>query len=218
MAFDEQLECRGPDGGRPGLRCRTAGGSDVAQGIKGTRPTCSVPGCPKKALGRGYCGAHYQRWRRHGDPLASGSKSLRYPDNILLRQAPQPNGCIYYTGSLGRDGYGQARDAKGRNTTAHQLAWGIYVGPRTPGLVLDHICHNEDPTCPGGRDCIHRRCVNVDHMEETTNRENVRRGGGAAGINARKTHCNRGHEFNAENTRTRPDGARECRTCRRDFW
>ena len=29
---------------------------------------CTVDQCPNKALRRGYCPKHYQRWRRHGDP------------------------------------------------------------------------------------------------------------------------------------------------------
>lgn len=31
---------------------------------------CSVGGCPLRAHARGWCGAHYGRWRRYGDPLA----------------------------------------------------------------------------------------------------------------------------------------------------
>lgn len=32
---------------------------------------CSITGCGKRARTRGYCPMHYQRWRHHGDPLAS---------------------------------------------------------------------------------------------------------------------------------------------------
>lgn len=35
---------------------------------------CSVAGCDKNVEKREMCGAHYQRWRKHGDPLA-GRKS-----------------------------------------------------------------------------------------------------------------------------------------------
>ncbi|MDB5612048.1 MAG: hypothetical protein JWP25_8948 [Bradyrhizobium sp.] len=36
-------------------------------------PICSIPNCGKPALNiRGYCNAHYIRWRRHGDPLGGG--------------------------------------------------------------------------------------------------------------------------------------------------
>ena len=34
-------------------------------------------------------------------------------------------------------------------------------------------------------------------------------------INARKTHCDHGHEFTAENTGRTPDGLRFCRACKR---
>jgi hypothetical protein len=31
---------------------------------------CSIDGCTTKLLSRGWCGAHYNRWRLYGDPLA----------------------------------------------------------------------------------------------------------------------------------------------------
>ena len=31
--------------------------------------SCSVTGCDKKSRTKGYCGKHYARWHRHGDPL-----------------------------------------------------------------------------------------------------------------------------------------------------
>ena len=31
-------------------------------------PACSVEGCGKKVIARGWCSAHWCRWRRHGDP------------------------------------------------------------------------------------------------------------------------------------------------------
>lgn len=34
---------------------------------------CSVEGCKNKIFGRGYCGKHYSRWRRHDDPLKGGT-------------------------------------------------------------------------------------------------------------------------------------------------
>lgn len=30
---------------------------------------CKVPDCRRKPLARGWCEAHYRRWRRHGHPL-----------------------------------------------------------------------------------------------------------------------------------------------------
>lgn len=30
--------------------------------------TCTYPGCEKPLAKRGWCGMHYERWRKHGDP------------------------------------------------------------------------------------------------------------------------------------------------------
>lgn len=35
-----------------------------------TDRTCSIEGCGKKHYARGWCRRHYNRWHRHGDPLA----------------------------------------------------------------------------------------------------------------------------------------------------
>ena len=39
--------------------------------------TCSVDGCPKAARNRGWCSAHYERWRRNGEPGPAGDARLR---------------------------------------------------------------------------------------------------------------------------------------------
>ena len=42
---------------------------DVSKGI------CSVGDCERLAYGRGWCRLHYERWRKHGDPLKTGKMS-----------------------------------------------------------------------------------------------------------------------------------------------
>lgn len=37
-------------------------------------PVCSIDGCGKPVNSRGWCGSHYMRWKRHGDPLAGRQK------------------------------------------------------------------------------------------------------------------------------------------------
>ena len=91
------------------------------------------------------------------------------------------------------------------------------------GLVIDHLCHNRDSSCPGARACMHRRCVNPDHLEPTTIEENQRRGiprSRRGGGRAVWTHCKHGHEFTPENTivYTGHPTWRICRTCRNEYY
>lgn len=39
--------------------------------------TCQIPECEKKRLARNWCGAHYARWHRYGDPLALAPPRVR---------------------------------------------------------------------------------------------------------------------------------------------
>ena len=78
--------------------------------------------------------------------------------------------CIPWTGHINRDGYGWTGRA-----LAHRWAWLTQVGPIRDGLALDHLCHGADALCMGGRSCLHRRCINVAHLEPVTGATNVQR-------------------------------------------
>lgn len=41
------------------------------------KPLCSIPGCDKPAVARGWCPMHYRRWKLYGDPQKGGRKSAR---------------------------------------------------------------------------------------------------------------------------------------------
>ncbi len=90
---------------------------------------------------------------------------------------------------------------------AHRLAWQLVKGSLSEGQMLHHRCE-------------HRNCVNPNHMEVGTRRTHSQihfpNSQCPAAINSRKTHCLRGHPFDAENTQIRRDGSRECRICNRD--
>ncbi len=159
-------------------------------------------------------GAHAKRPRTVD--AAGGMAQRRYPLHTPKRIArftarvdkngpaaearPDLGPCWLWTGSIDADGYGCYL----RDHSAHRFAWEIANGPVPDGLVIDHLCRV-------------RHCVNPAHMEPVTNAENILRGECPPAVNARKTHCPRGHEFTTENTYVYPDGRRECRECRRAY-
>ena len=115
-----------------------------------------------------------------------------------------PNGCWVWTASLTAQGrYAYFTIGRKKRVYAHRYAYELLVGPIPPGLQIDHLCRNTV-------------CVNPAHLEPVTSRENTLRGESPWAVNARKTHCKRGHEFTPENTYTTPTGWRKCRTCTRE--
>jgi hypothetical protein len=111
---------------------------------------------------------------------------------------PSINGCIEWTAHI-RTGYGQFWSGS-RHMPAHRFAYEQRRGPVPSGFVIDHLCRN-------------RRCVNPDHMEVVTQRENVLRGDTIPARNSQKTRCKSGHLFAGDNVRIRPDGSRRCVAC-----
>lgn len=97
----------------------------------------------------------------------------------------------------------QMSDGVWRPTVAHRVSHEIFKGPIPDGLTIDHLCRN-------------RGCVNPDHLEAVTQRANNLRGTSPSAMQARQTHCFRGHEFTDENTYRKPGtNKRECRICMR---
>lgn len=125
-----------------------------------------------------------------------------------------PTGCWTWTGKVARDGYGRFF-TQSRWQMAHRAAHELFLGPIPDGFEVDHLCHNADPKCPGGRTCPHRLCVNPQHLEAVTHKANMHRTE-YIGAKARQTHCKRGHEFNEANTARDRRGNRKCRACDRD--
>ncbi len=107
--------------------------------------------------------------------------------------------CWHWTAGLQSAGYGRF-SADGRDIGAHRFAYELLVGPIPEGLHIDHLCRV-------------RHCVNPEHLEPVTQRENILRGECPAALNARMTECPRGHPFDEANTYL-TGGQRTCRTCK----
>lgn len=118
----------------------------------------------------------------------------------LWERVDKTKGCWLWTGAT-IFGYGVIKTA-GRMVRVHRLAYELEVGPIPQELTLDHLCRV-------------RRCVRPSHLEAVTNRENSLRGIGPSAQNARKTHCQHGHELTEANIYITPRGWRQCRICLR---
>lgn len=128
--------------------------------------TCSLAGCGGRHVARGMCNPHYQRWYKHGDPLATGRTPLPMPERFWSKADKSPDdGCWVWTSWIQPNGYGYFWLDGARY--AHRVAYEIAVGPIPAGLVIDHLCANKS-------------CVNPAHLEVVTIGENTRRARAAA--------------------------------------
>lgn len=91
-----------------------------------------------------------------------------------------------------------------RKTFVHIISYELFVSEKPKGMVLDHLCRN-------------KLCVNPEHLESVTNKENILRGFGACANNKRKTHCPQKHEYTEQNTyRYKSNNRRDCKICMKE--
>ena len=120
----------------------------------------------------------------------------------ILDKVQKSENCWEWTGTRNPNGYGTL-SFRGRSYQAHRALFTSVKGKIPEGLVLDHLCRN-------------RGCVNPEHLEIVTHKENTLRGVGLPSINAKKNECLRGHPLTKENVRTfKTLVSRQCLTCER---
>lgn len=128
-------------------------------------------------------------------------------DRFMKYVAKSESGCWEWTGHRKSNGYGEF-SLNLRPVMAHRAAWTLMRGAIPAGLTIDHFV------------CSNRGCVNPEHLKVVTYKENVLRGMAVSAVNARKTHCVRGHAFSVENTAWHKGHlpgnlTRVCKTCQR---
>lgn len=99
------------------------------------------------------------------------------------------DGCWIWTAAKDRNGYGRVMRDRGIGGVAfaHRLVYELLID--TPGPELDHLCRNRD-------------CVNPQHLESVTHKENCKRGevGKYQKIKWSKPRdCHRGHQMAGAN-------------------
>lgn len=119
----------------------------------------------------------------------------QYPVGYVIEES----GCWTWVGSKNPDGYGKwKRDG---HFMAHRWMYAHFKGPIPKGLKLDHLCR-------------YTLCVNPDHLEPVTQRENLMRGKTIIAKCAQATACPQGHAYDETNTAWY-EGRRSCRQCSR---
>lgn len=124
-------------------------------------------------------------------------------DRFLDKVEPEPNsGCWLWVGCVSSRGYGKIKADRlvdGRkDVNAHRVAWSLYRGPLSPGLVIDHLCRVS-------------LCVNPAHLDLVSEGENIRRGISPNIILHREQRCAQGHPFSMGMRGA--NGKQRCRPC-----
>ncbi|WP_165404971.1 hypothetical protein [Rhizobium leguminosarum] len=113
---------------------------------------CSIPDCGKSHKSKGYCAAHYWRFRKHGDPMGGGTPfgvPMRFIHEVALLHTGEE--CLPWPFGKDEHGYGKI-NVNGKMMRAHRYVCETVHGePPTPEHEAAHSCGkgNEGCIAPG---------------------------------------------------------------------
>lgn len=127
---------------------------------------CKETGCEKRELARGWCGMHYERWRKHGDPSVSllrqskAGAPAKFIESALSYSGDE---CLLWPFCVNNQGYAQVNNAASGKKLVHRLICEIKNGsPPAPHYHAAHSCGNG-----------HLGCITPAHLRWATPKENA---------------------------------------------
>ena len=228
----------------PALVNTYRGDVDVAQGIKGSQPPCSVEGCDRRSQGLGLCTMHLRRLKRRGSVGGAKPERGRWAGvtcsvDSCDRQARTLSLCGPHYNRLRRHGTPTGSAATPIRPIADRL-WPKVdkAGPLPTWAPFLGSCWIWTGAHADGYGRIDNRSTHrvayelvigqipdglvLDHLCRVpaccnpTHLEPVtHRENMQRSSTAMKAFCKRGHEFTPENTYITALGHRQCRACKR---
>ena len=123
---------------------------------------CSIDGCGKPCKTRGWCSAHYQRWRAHGDPFGGRTpdgEPLAFLENTVVPF--EGDECLIWPYAKYGNGYGTIWH-NGKMRPVHRVVCEADHGPPpSPEHEAAHLCGKG-----------HEGCCNPKHLVWKTPAEN----------------------------------------------
>jgi hypothetical protein len=134
----------------------------MASGFK----PCSIADCNGNAHwtaygGRGWCPSHFERWRKHGDPLGGGVSRGAPARWLHAHVTFDGRECLIWPFSRNSQGRGTLK-VNGRTDYAHrEMCKRAHGEPPTPTHEAAHSCGKG-----------HEGCVNPNHLRWATTKQN----------------------------------------------
>lgn len=128
---------------------------------------CSIEGCDKPVVARGWCDTHYCRWKRHGHPMSrhrvGNGEALAFLHNVVLKHTGDE--CLRWPFNRvkTREGrfYARIHLDEGEVLVSRYVCEKVHGAPPTPDHQAAHSCGKG-----------HEACVAPGHLSWKTPAEN----------------------------------------------
>lgn len=123
---------------------------------------CTMDGCGKQALAKGFCPMHYRRFRIHGDPAhVEGTEWGSAKRFIMAALVCVGDECLIWPFNRTDAGYANNTGSGPGGNVSRFICSKIHGSPPTPKHEAAHSCGNG-----------HLGCVNPKHLRWATSVEN----------------------------------------------